>query len=309
MEHREGCADDPRPDRPAVAPSGSARQLLSRRGFAIGAVAVGVAAAAGVGVPLLASIISATKGLRVTPLFEKPGFIVAHRGGSRDWPEMSMEAYRHSVDVGANALEISLSRSSDGVWFGLHDATLDRTSGTKGFVASEHSWAEIRTYRISAKGTLDTGQPSQPYIRFEDLVDAYANTHTIFVDPKKAERRHHPELIAKMKAAVDDPSQSFIAKGYCMTKAWPVLARAHGLKSWGYYYGSEVEADPQLLSTTQSRWSYLGMNYAASNAAWESALAYAKPVLGHIIADRRAGKFALSRGAAGLIVSGIKEVL
>ena len=45
-------------------------------------------------------------GLLVDRLTTRPGFTVAHRGGSLDWPEMSMEAYRNSVALGVNALEI-----------------------------------------------------------------------------------------------------------------------------------------------------------------------------------------------------------
>ncbi|MFP3435407.1 hypothetical protein SB781_37230, partial [Paraburkholderia sp. SIMBA_061] len=79
---------------------------------------------------------------------------------------------------------ISLARTSDGVWFGLHDETLDRTSGTSGFVAADHTWAEVQTHLISSAETNDPTQAPQPYLRFDELVEAYGSTHTIFVDPK-----------------------------------------------------------------------------------------------------------------------------
>src|SRR4051794_28007721 len=72
-------------------------------------------------------------GLRVPDLLRTRPFYVAHRGGSDDWPECSLLAYRESVARGVDALEMPLARSQDGVWFGLHDETLDRTSGTTGF--------------------------------------------------------------------------------------------------------------------------------------------------------------------------------
>lgn len=55
-------------------------------------------------------------------------FTIAHRGSDRDWPEMTARAYVGSTAAGAHALEMSLGRTSDGVWFGLHDRSLDRTS-------------------------------------------------------------------------------------------------------------------------------------------------------------------------------------
>jgi hypothetical protein len=222
---------------------------------------------------------------------------------------MSMDAYRNSVDRGANALEISLARTSDGVWFGLHDATLDRTSGTKGFVVAEHTWAEVRSHRISAVKTHHPGQQSQPYLRFEDLVAAFGKTHAIFVDPKAAGRIHYPELLGIMTSSVDNPAQSFVAKGYCRDVSWPDSSRALGLTSWGYFYGREIAADATLLPSTQGRWTLLGMDYGASAQSWRLARGYSKPVLGHIIPDRPAADLALSRGAAGLVVSGISEVL
>ena len=247
-------------------------------------------------------------GLLVEQLVQRPGFTVAHRGGSLDWPEMSMEAYRQSVRLGANALEISLARTSDGVWFGLHDATLDRTSGTSGFVAAQHTWAEVQAHRITAAETDDPQQPPQPYLRFEDLVSAYGRTHTIFVDPKVVPTDHLGELFALM-SAVPDPTGTFVAKGYCTAQAWPVDAAARGYRTWGYYYGSELAADPSMLATTQARWSWLGLDYEATADAWRMLNATGKPVLAHIVPSRAEADRALSLGAAGLVVSGVREVL
>ena len=81
-------------------------------------------------------------------------FYCAHRGGSRDFPEMSLYAYGQSALVGYPALEISLARTSDGVWFGLHDASLDRTSFNTGggsgttYVAASMTWAQVQSYYI-----------------------------------------------------------------------------------------------------------------------------------------------------------------
>ena len=61
-------------------------------------------------------------------LAAEDGFYWAHRGGSASFPEHSLHAYTQSVLRGFGSLEISLNRTADGVWFGLHDANLDRTS-------------------------------------------------------------------------------------------------------------------------------------------------------------------------------------
>lgn len=260
------------------------------------------------GVPTFSTLLAA-HGKLVVPLLAKPDFSVAHRGGSADWPEMSMKAYSNSVARGVDALEISLARTSDGVWFGLHDKTLDRTSGTVGFVAAEHTWAEVRAHSISAAAFTAPAQSDQPYLRFEDLVRAFARTHTIFVDPKSVRPEYFPELFGMMEAGSAMPAQNFIAKSAADSTSWAAAARERGFLSWGYYYGSMVDADRELLPSTQAAWNLLGMDYAGSEAAWGQALSFGKPVVGHIIPDRAAADIARAKGAAGLMLSGVAEVL
>jgi Glycerophosphoryl diester phosphodiesterase family len=231
---------------------------------------------------------------------------VAHRGGSRDWPEMSMLGYANSAKLGAQALEISLARTKDGVWFGLHDPTLDRTSGTTGFVAADHTWQEVSQYRITAAQTTNPAQPAQPYLRFEELVDAFAASRVIYVDPKIVPAQHHPELFAMMSRV---PAPTFVAKGYCTATGWAQEATRRGYRTWGYYYAADLHSDPHLLETTQSRWTTLGLDYTASPAVWKQVKAYGKPVLAHVVPDAEAAKSALQRGADGIVASGVREVL
>ena len=62
----------------------------------------------------------------IDAMVSQRGFLVAHRGGSASWPEMSMRAYTNSVAHGAGALEVSTHRTSDGVWVLAHDQNLKR---------------------------------------------------------------------------------------------------------------------------------------------------------------------------------------
>ncbi|WP_348787270.1 glycerophosphodiester phosphodiesterase family protein [Leifsonia sp. NPDC080035] len=285
------------------------RRTLSRRALIGGAVGVGAVAIAGGGALVLPRLFEGpASGVLADRLVASGVFTVAHRGGSLDWPEMSMLGYRNSVGLGVDALEISLARSSDGVWFGLHDATLDRTSGTSGFVASEHTWDEIRRHRIGAKGTTDPSQPAQPYLRFEELVTAYAATHAIFVDPKVVPGSHFDELFAMM-AASPTPKRTFVAKGYCTSAEWAQAATAHGYRTWGYYYASEVQADPDLLGRTEELWDWLGLDYGGAAEVWRTFEATSKPVLAHVVPSESAAETARKRGAAGLVISGVREVL
>jgi hypothetical protein len=271
--------------------------------------AVGIAALTAVGVPTITALLDAPTGKLVTPLLAARPFYVAHRGGWRNWPEMSMEAYSNSVRRGVDALEVSLARTSDGVWFGLHDRTLDRTSGTRGFVASEQTWAEVRKHTITAAATDAPSQPARPYMTFGQLVKAYGTTHTIFVDPKWASPDHYSELLELMDAAVAQPAQTFIAKAYCTGVEWAAAAASHGYLTWGYYYASEIAASDALLPSTQENWNLLGLDYDGSTAAWASIRRYGKPVIGHVVPNKAAAETAMAKGATGLVVSGVVEVM
>ncbi len=231
-------------------------------------------------------------------------FYIAHRGGSDDWPEMSLYAYTQSVFWGVGALEVSLQRTSDGVWFGLHDATLDRTSGTTGFTASAHTWAEVQAYQITLAPPNGGSQPSRPYMRWEEIIAAYYGTHVIMVDPKNA-TGYFSELLDKMDALSGAPTDQFIVKYFGTSSSVAAAARARGYKTWGYFY----QADVPNLPTYQGNWDLLGMDYSADSASWTAILSYGKPVIGHTIPNATAATTALGYGASGLMVSGIQETV
>ena len=294
------------------------RPRVSRRTALLGAGGLAVLGTLGAGVALRADRV--TEEARVTPtapprpvdaLLAAGTATVAHRGGSLDWPEMSLFAYRQSVAAGVDALEMSLARTSDGVWFGLHDETLDRTSGTTGFVAAEHTWAEVQRYRISAAGTSDPGQSDQPYARFDEIVLEFGHDHALFVDPKYVGADFYPELfeITRTQLGTADLTQTLVAKGYCTQTEWGDLATARGCETWGYYYAGELAEDPGLLSRTSSSWSLLGLDWQAPATTWATLAATGKPVYGHIVPDLDAAYSALDHDADGLVVSGVAEVV
>jgi hypothetical protein len=246
----------------------------------------------------------------VSAMLASTPFYCAHRGGSANWPEMSLHAYTQSAFWGVGALELSLARTSDGVWFGLHDATLDRTSGTTNFTPSAHTWAEVQAYQITAAGTTNTSQPARPYMRWEELMAAYYTTHVIFVDPKVASA-YTSELLNMMDAMPGTPTERFVGKYYGVagnaanTTGWAHDLAVRGYKSWGYFY----QADASNFATYQGRWDILGMDYGADQASWTAILSYGKPVIGHIVPSLAAATTALNFGAAGLMASGVQQAV
>jgi hypothetical protein len=288
------------------APAPAAPRGPSRRALLIGAVGVGVAAGGGISAAALALRPHPPGPSAARRLLAERTFRVAHRGGSDDWPEMSAFAYRQAISHGYQALEISVGRSSDGVWFGLHDYTLDRTSGTKGFAAEKHTWAEISSLRISAAGTTHPGQAARPYLRLRDFLTEFATSHVVFIDPKATQPGHHPELVREITQALPDAQSRVVAKGPGAMTAWARLAKDAGLSTWGYYYEPDVTSG--VLARTASAWELLGMDIAASDATWDHIRTIGKPVIAHVLHTGDQDRSARIRRASGEMIAGVLAV-
>lgn len=59
----------------------------------------------------------------------------AHQGGAKEAPSSTLFAMRQAVANGADALELDVHMSSDGVLMVCHDATVDRTTDGSGAIA------------------------------------------------------------------------------------------------------------------------------------------------------------------------------
>jgi glycerophosphoryl diester phosphodiesterase len=72
--------------------------------------------------------------VQVVPPADAPIHIIAHRGFMRRFPENTLVAVRGSFDQGADAVEVDIRLSADGVPVVMHDATVDRTTDGHGAV-------------------------------------------------------------------------------------------------------------------------------------------------------------------------------
>lgn len=61
---------------------------------------------------------------------------IAHRGASARAPENTLAAFREAIRLGADAIELDVQLSADGVPMVIHDDTVDRTTDGHGRVAA-----------------------------------------------------------------------------------------------------------------------------------------------------------------------------
>lgn len=111
------------------------------------------------------------------PYFGSPGSIaaLAHRGFSLDGLENSMAAFEAAVALGFRYVETDAHGTSDGVAVALHDASLDRTTDSRGEV-QDLPWRVVSKARI---GGLE------PVPSLEDLLGTFPDVR-INVDVKGA---------------------------------------------------------------------------------------------------------------------------
>ena len=232
-----------------------------------------------------------------TMLLEGP-FYVGHRGGSANWAEMSMHAYTQCALAGVGAFEVSLQRTVDGVWFGLHDPDLNRTADTTGLPnVNTMTWAAVQAYGNYSQ--VDTSTAPQTYLELTDLLDVYGDSHVMFIDPKNAASFRN-ELLDIMD--IYGGPDRFVAKFHYSGTTWGNAAIARGYQTWGYYY----EADLGNVASTHTAWTMLGMEIVASEATFAALEAYGKPVIAHSVATTDQRNKALTLGVDGMIVQNVK---
>lgn len=79
--------------------------------------------------------------------------IAAHRGAHLEDPENSLAAFRKTIELGVDIIELDVRCTKDGVLVCMHDKTVDRTTNGKGNV-KDLTFEEIRKLRLKHNGEL-----------------------------------------------------------------------------------------------------------------------------------------------------------
>ena len=219
-----------------------------------------------------------------------PGATWAHRGDSITFPEMSEYAYDRAVTRGFGAIEFSARRSLDGVWFGLHDTTLARTSENAALTVdvTTMTWTEIQAYF----NTLRDDDIPRPYYELDDFLEKYTN-HILIIDNKLGSF-HTTELLPKL-LAYPNATQRFILKlDGSITLARFQESKAAGFKTAGYWYAATYAS---ILPAKVPYTDYIGMEYTATQTVWDDIQSYGKMTWGHVCPSQAAYDTAIAKGA------------
>lgn len=217
----------------------------------------------------------------------------AHRGGSADWVEHTMNAYdRASAWNRDLALEVSVWKTSDNVWVCSHDQSTLRVFGV------DH---DITATAWSTLAGLTTTVGGFPILRLDTLLAKYGGKRVIVIDDKGSQ---DPAGLIALLGSYGGVGW-YIGKSYYTAAAWPAAMRSAGHRTLGYYY----DADAAQIASTQSKFDVLMEDQSASSTSWATILAYPQPVMAHIIATSSQKTAAAALGAEGYMASGVMEVV
>jgi hypothetical protein len=240
----------------------------------------------------------------VADMLSRPMIYMAHRGGSADYPEMSLRAYTQAVVEGFGCLEWSTQRTSDGVFIGCHNPYINEAVGLPGtdLIVADMTWAQIQGYRIVPPATHPE-RSTEPFMRIEELIEAYGPTHILMIDPKNVGSANYAALLDIMDAG-GGPDR-ILGKWVGSNQTWSNALHIRNYLAWGAFYDSD---DHGTVTTAQAQWDLLGFNYGASQVNWDFILSFGKPVYAHVCPTQVSVDTGVSKGAVGAQVSGIEAV-
>lgn len=233
-------------------------------------------------------------------LMDPDPITVAHRGGTANWPEMTMRAYSESALIfPTDALEISVHRTSDGQFVCSHDANTSRVTGIANDIALS-TWAQLNGLTVTADNTDNPSQPREAFCLLSTVLAKYGGKRIIFIEDKSYQNNAALIDIINANGGTDWYVWKQAGSGGAAT-----AASTAGYKTWGYFFDSDLSS----FDAKQGQWTYVGVDYKSSDATLANQIAKAGPsrVIAHIIPSIAQRDRLLEYGIRGLMISNVRD--
>jgi hypothetical protein len=127
--------------------------------------------------------------------------------------------------------------------------------------------------------------------RLEDLLAAYAS-FVLVVDNKTQE--HSAEFLTLLQSVPDAREHIIVKVDGNATMPPFTAAKEAGFAVAGYWYPTNIDG---YLPDRAPYTDYVGVNWDAEQAVWDTAAGYGKPLWGHVVADATQADAASFKGA------------
>ncbi len=117
---------------------------------------------------------------------QEKGLIFAHRGGSFEFDENTLHAFKGCYEKGLRGFETDVRMTKDGELVILHDDVMDRTYVGTGRV-EEKTAAELRMIKTKKTG--------QPFLFLDDLLAWFADKSGVYFEfeMKVSDKKYYPD--------------------------------------------------------------------------------------------------------------------
>lgn len=149
--------------------------------------------------------------------------IIAHRGG-RDWaPENTLAAFRQSLDIRVDGIELDVQRCSTGELVVFHDEDLSRTTNGVGLVAHS-SLDEIK--RLSAGRWFDRSYADEKVPLLQEVLDLVDGKCVLHIEIKNT-----PIEYEGIEEELLELLSGYVHRDKVVVSSFdhPLLARLHAL--------------------------------------------------------------------------------
>lgn len=111
--------------------------------------------------------------------------IIAHRGASREYKENTLPAFARPLELGADAIELDVHGTQDGILVVHHDPVISLADGTISAPIASLTWQEITSFDLSGNFAIPT---------LDEVLGFVGTSATVYVEVKGA---HIEPLVAK----------------------------------------------------------------------------------------------------------------
>ncbi len=234
----------------------------------------------------------------VSELLDLAPFYIAHRGSGDNWTEHTAIAYRNAAAAGAQAIEISVNATSDGVLVCHHDTNTLRLTGVD-LEISTSTWAELSDLENDARQWLGPRAALEPVPRLTDVLDDIGTDRVIFIEDKQGT---NTTALLDLLDTYPESTKHFIWKQWVGGKQYEA-AQQRGYKVWGYF-----APDDKVTEELVGRCDYLGVHHTAAESVITELVATGKPVIAWEVHYRSVRDTLSALGVVGMMCSNIPYV-
>ncbi len=286
---------------------------ISRRALLGSTLALGAAASVGPALLRTGPAASAATTTSTTPTISTLAagnpFYIAHRGGGRDWPQMTGYAYQQAAMLpGLQAIEVSACITKDGVLVCSHDPNTLSATGYDAVIGNVN-WADISTLLVRSSSTLDPKQPARPITKYSSVIYNYLSKFVVFAEPKTSAAAVN--LMYNLKEMAQ-PQRTVWKQPINSTRF--AEAKKNGFSTWGYVLNEPDHLGANLTRYAASEYiDALGAPLSESDdfikAIVDAAGQNGKPTIAWAISTTADRDRALRLGCKGLMTSEIRGLL